>query len=372
MLILRHFFSTQKAYSPIEQLESIYKLTIAVNGTSSTIEKQALLHQFPASHSTLKRIYDPHLRHFLSSKAMISYLQRGHAPQLQQPVFNNLNALLDALSSRTITGHAACDAVATFYSTYCQTEAHKNIFWKILDRNLKMGVSIKTIRHLLSSSSSSSSLPPIKDKRTKNTTHISVALASPYTSTKKNPFDVTDDNWYVSQKLDGIRCIAMIQSINDIQFFSRTGRPFTSLQKVKDDIEKRLIETQQEKTEFVLDGEICAYNEDTKNEDFLKAMGQVRRINEDMENPIYQVFDRIQLQQFLDTKGDEKFSTRQAQLKQFVGTEDTSPHLKLVEQIKLSSMDQLESTQRQAIQKGWEGLILRKDVVYEGKRTYVQ
>jgi DNA ligase-1 len=117
-----------------------------------------------------------------------------------------------------------------------------------------------------------------------------------------------------------------------------------------------------------LDGEICAYNEDTKNEDFLKAMGQVRRQNEEMKNPIYQVFDYIQLQHFLDSKGDQKFSERQELLSNFIGKEEP-PHMRLVQQKKLNSMNHLELMKQEAIKKGWEGLILRKDVSYEGKRT---
>lgn len=365
MLLFRRLFSTAKQCSPVEQLESLSKLSAAVNATSSNIEKQAILNKYPASHSTLKRIYDPHLRHFVSSKQVLAYLKKQH-PTAETRSFTDLNELLDALSSRAITGHAANRSVALFYTTYCQTEALRNIFWRIIDRNLKMGVSVRTIRHLLTTPSSTE-----KHQENAKPANMSVALATSFSSTKKNPF-LLSDGWHVSQKLDGIRCIAMIRAINnddteyDVQFYSRTGRPFTSLQKVKSDILSRLEKTT-EKNEFVLDGEICVYNEGDKNEDFLKAMGQVRRMNEEMENPVYQVFDYIQLQSFLAAKGDVTFSQRQQQLKAFVGS-DLS-HLKVVEQVKLENMDHLESMKKKVIEKGWEGLILRRDVPYEGKRT---
>lgn len=364
MLLFRRLFSTTRHCSPVEQLESLSQLSAAVNATSSNIEKQAILNKYPASHSTLKRIYDPHLRHFVSSKQVLAYLNKQH-PTAETRSFTDLNELLDALSSRAITGHAANRSVALFYTTYCQTEALRSIFWRIIDRNLKMGVSVRTIRHLLTSTGSA-------EKQQENATpaNMSVALATSFSSTKKNPFLISD-GWHVSQKLDGIRCIAMIRTMDndtkhDVQFYSRTGRPFTSLQKVKSDILSRLEKTA-EKSEFVLDGEICVYNEGDKNEDFLKAMGQVRRMNEEMENPVYQVFDYIQLQSFLAAKGDITFSRRQQQLKEFVGN-DLS-HLKVVEQVKLESMDHLDAMKKKVIEKGWEGLILRKDVLYEGKRT---
>ncbi|KAL7315523.1 hypothetical protein PS15m_004734 [Mucor circinelloides] len=346
-LLPKRFYSSSKRASPFAQLDQLAKLCASVNGVQSTLKKSAIIKESPACHSTLKRIYDPHLRFHLSKNAALKYL-KSHSIEAVS-TYDDLNKLLDDLSSRTLRGNAACEAVGSFYQTYCHTEEHKEIFWRILDKNLKMGVSFKSIRHVL----------PMES--------MSVALAA----SSVPHFDVSD-SWYVSQKLDGIRCIAMIRQNkeddqHDIQFYSRTGRPFLSLQKVKNDIQKRLHELSI-KGEFVLDGEICAYtNVDMKNEDFLKAMGQVRRF-EEMENPIYQVFDHIRLDQFLQGKGNQLFNERQQALASFVGTAPLA-HVKKVVQTKLSDMDHLEQLKKESIEKGWEGLILRKNVAYEGKRT---
>lgn len=366
MFLFKRLFSTKTKYSPTEQLDSLNKLSTLVNNTPSTLEKQTLVRKFTICHSTLKRIYDPHLRHYLSAKVVLKYIESHPELAFSKPMSHNLDDLLDVLSSRAITGYTACEAVASFYTTYCKTQEHRNIFWRVIDRNLKMGVSVNTIRHQLSNEKSENlSKAPI----------ISVALASSSPNKKKNPFNLTCDDWYASQKLDGIRCIAMVRpkqndlNQHDIRFYSRTGRPFTSLHKVKIDIEKRL-DSLAWKDEFVLDGEVCAYNTDDtdENEDFMKALSQVRRLNEEMENPVYQVFDRICLQSFLETKGDQLFSARQELLKKFMG-DSCTPHLKLVKQTKLENMEQLSDMKAKSVQKGWEGLILRKDVPYEGKRT---
>ncbi|KAK4510270.1 uncharacterized protein ATC70_004700 [Mucor velutinosus] len=346
-LLPKRFYSSNKQTSPVAQLDQLAKLCASVNGVQSTLKKSAIVKESPACHSTLKRIYDPHLRFHLSKNSALKYL-KSHAIEAVS-TYDDLNTLLDDLAARTLRGNAACEAVGAFYQTHCLTEEHKDIFWRILDKNLKMGVSFKTIRHVL----------PMES--------MSVALAASYVP----HLDVTE-GWYVSQKLDGIRCIAMIRKSkggcqHDIQFYSRTGRPFQSLQKVKNDIQKRLHKLALH-DEFVLDGEICAYtSDDLKNEDFLKAMGQVRRF-EEMENPVYQVFDRIQLDHFLQAKGDELFSERQQALESFIGTIPL-PHLKRVVQTKLSDSNQLDRLKKEAIEKGWEGLMLRKDVGYEGKRT---
>lgn len=347
-LLSKRFYSCgSKQSSPIAQLNKISELCANVNGIQSTLKKHDLLVKSPACHSTLKRIYDPHLRHHISAKVVLNYMKSHPIDTISS--YDDLNKLLDDLSSRTLRGHAACEAVGSFYLTFCKTEEHENIFWRIIDRNLKMGVSVRTIRRLL----------PMES--------MSVALASSSSAT----FDLSDP-WYVSQKLDGIRCITMIRRSDngdqhDIQFYSRTGKPFLSLQKVRNDIQKRLRELSL-KDEFVLDGEVCAYSAvDMKHEDFLKAMGQVRRY-EEMENPIYQVFDRIRLDHFLEGKGDQLFSERQRDLESFLG-EEPLPHMKKVTQTKLTSLDQLDQLKKQSIEKDWEGLMLRKDAAYEGKRT---
>ncbi|KAI8647427.1 hypothetical protein BD408DRAFT_427814 [Parasitella parasitica] len=344
-LFHKSFSTSSKLPCAVAQLDRISKLCADVNGIQSTLKKQALLVQSPACHPTLKRIYDPHLRHHVSAKTIIKYLQT-HTVEATSS-YDDLNKLLDDLSSRTLTGHAACEAVSSFYLTHCKTEEHQNILWRIIDKNLKMGVSVKTIRRLLPMDS------------------MNVALAASSAS-----FSLSDA-WYVSQKLDGIRCIAVVRQSDtknqhDIQFYSRTGRPFQSLQKVKTDIQKRLRELSI-KDEFVLDGEVCAYSSDMKHENFLKAMGQVRRY-EEMENPIYQVFDRIRLDHFMQGKGDQLFTERQKELESFLGT-NPLPHMKKVIQTRLTSLDQLDQLKKHSIEKGWEGLMLRRDVAYEGKRT---
>ncbi|ORE09729.1 DNA ligase/mRNA capping enzyme [Rhizopus microsporus var. microsporus] len=351
--MFKRFFSSLQPHAT-EQLENLYKIVQSVNSMSSTIQKRSLLAESQSCHSTLKRIYDPHLRHFLSSKTVQSYIQKlphiNHGSQ-----YNSLDQLLDALSSRTITGKEALEAVAAFYATYCKTEAQKSIFWRVLDRNLKMGVSTKTIRHLLSSTN---------DQRM---TLVQVALA--HTLGKKKLDFTSTPSWYASQKLDGIRCITLVRSKDDcdIQFMSRTGRPFCSLQKVGLDIQKRLKETKL-KEDFVLDGEICVYNESGKNEVFSAALSQIRKLNEEMEVPIYQIFDFIPMDVFINGFGEIPFSCRQERLKAFLGNSPPE-HLRMVQQVKLTSEDQLNQMQEEAAKNGWEGLILRRDVAYEGKRT---
>ncbi|CEJ02308.1 hypothetical protein RMCBS344292_16316 [Rhizopus microsporus] len=199
--MFKRFFSSLQPHAT-EQLENLYKIVQSVNSMSSTIQKRSLLAESQSCHSTLKRIYDPHLRHFLSSKSVQSYIQK--LPHLNHGSrYNNLDQLLDALSSRTITGKEALEAATAFYATYCKTEAQKSIFWRVLDRNLKMGVSTKTIRHLLSGTN---------DQRM---TLVQVALA--HTLGKKKLDFTSTPSWYASQKLD-----VYVSYWTAVQFFTES------------------------------------------------------------------------------------------------------------------------------------------------------
>ncbi|KAG1168276.1 hypothetical protein G6F36_012283 [Rhizopus arrhizus] len=360
--MFKRLFSTLVRSPAVEQLENLHKLVQSVNNTPSTHQKRRLLAENPACHSILKRIYSPHVRHYISSKRALAYIHQ-HPTIGSTSYYTQLDQLLDALSSRTITGHEALKAVSAFYAAYCQTQPHQDIFWRVIDRNLKMGVSEQTVRHLLlHDNSSSKDFSPCQ---------IKVALAH---SLGKRKLKLDEADWYASQKLDGVRCISMIrfdpnQNTHNIQFLSRTGRPFYSLQKVELDLEKRLKEMEI-KQDFVLDGEVCAYNAAGENEVFGVAVSQIRKMNETMKEPLYHIFDYIPMSVFLDGFGDVTFSQRQRYLETFVDNKDQSlKHINIVSQHKLKNSKELERMKEKAVENNWEGLILRRDAPYEGKRT---
>ena len=47
--------------------------------------------------------------------------------------------------------------------------------------------------------------------------------------------DFENEDWYVSQKLDGVRCLA-INIDGDIKFYSRQGNEFETLDNLKADL----------------------------------------------------------------------------------------------------------------------------------------
>lgn len=339
-------FSTKNTSANSAKLDRLYELATTVNETSSTIEKALQVKLFmPCCHSIMKRIYDPHSRFYLSSKSVLAYIERqGDKNSISAATPTSLEALLDALSSRQLTGNAALEAAASFYLSYCHTSAQKQIFCRILDRNLKMGVSTKTIQQILRRDDDQFRFP-------------SVALAHHHPPSQ-HPLD--NGEWYASRKLDGVRCIALVNH-DDIRFYSRTGRRFETLQKVEEAIRTR----QKKKGDgsFVLDGEICVYDEHM--EDFISVMKQIRT-KQPMDNPVYEVFDLVDTQGFMKGVDPTPFTQRQQRLKSWMG--HSQPHLRMVQQTRIISKTMLKQMKDEATRHGWEGLVLRRDVGYQGKR----
>ena len=97
---------------------------------------------------------------------------------------------------------------------------------------------------------------------------FSVALADNY----KGGIDWEEDEYYVSRKLDGVRCIAVVDAVGNTTFYSRTGKVFDTLSVVADGISALQI------TNTVFDGELCLLDEDG-DEDFQGIMKELRKKN---------------------------------------------------------------------------------------------
>jgi DNA ligase-1 len=189
-----------------------------------------------------------------------------------------------------------------------------------------------------------------------------VALALPYDDKTKKKVKL-EDHWYMSRKLDGVRCITIIDENGNIKFFSRGGNEFLTLDTLKKDIEKlKLVDT-------VLDGEVCLMNE-SGQEDFQGIIKEIGRKNHTIKNPKYLVFDCLTLQEFNEqtSSTDRKFRDRitiAALLFSGIDLKYTS----ILKQTLIESEEHLQAEITNSTAQGWEGLMLRKDTPYIGKRS---
>ena len=245
----------------------------AMRATSSSTEKIQIIKDASSHiHNILEYTYNPFKQYHVTSKTCIKNKDKIKESNLA------LFELLDQLTNREVTGH---DAIA-LVNGFAEGQFDSCIY-KIIDKDLGIRAGAKVINKAVPN------LIPT----------FSVALAKEY----DNKCDWQNDNWWASRKLDGVRCLAVVNYEGECTLYSRMGKELTTLNKVKEAIEATgIINT-------VFDGEICLIDENG-NEDFQGVMKQLRRKDHQIENPAYMIFDMIHKPNFDAQKGGPILSQR--------------------------------------------------------------
>jgi DNA ligase-1 len=254
--------------------------------------------------------------------------------------YNNFFDLLDALKSRKITGHDAIAAVNSFIEHHSE---HEELIHCIIDKDLKTRAGDKIINKAIPD----------------HIPEFSVALADKY-----EPKLVDwKDGWYVSRKIDGARCITIVDSNGDATFYSRTGKEFDTLGVVADGIKALGI------SDVVFDGELCLVD-DEGNEDFQGVMKQLKKKDHTIPNPSYKIFDMISHDEFYSKKGrsNKPYSIRYNNLLE-VMRENTCVCLSVLGQELIKDDNHFAEWTGRANEYNWEGLMLRANEPYKGKRS---
>ena len=314
-----------------------------LRATSSTIDKQGIIedycHKNNVGAAFTKKIllytYHPLWQYNVTS----DNLKKKNQLKTKNS-YKNFFDLLDDLRGRAITGHDAIGAVNSFVDKFPEYE---ELIHCIIDKDLKTRAGDKIINKAIPD----------------HIPEFSVALADKY-----NP-DIVDwkDGWYVSRKIDGARCIAIVGSHGNATFYSRTGKEFDTLGVVAGGIKALGI------TNVVFDGELCLVD-DEGNEDFQGIMKQLKKKDHTIPNPSYKIFDMISHDEFYSKKGqaNKTYSHRLNNLKEAMKN-NTCPCLTVLEQDRVKDDDHFAEWVAKANENSWEGLMLRADEPYKGKRS---
>lgn len=238
------------------------------------------------------------------------------------------------------SGNAALAIACGFVNNNAE---YKQLIYDVIDKDLHIGMTAKSINK---------AVPGFFQE-------FNVALASPNNGT------MPDENWVIERKLDGTRSLCLIDSNGKVKFYSRKGKEFHTLDVLKKELED-FVALHPEYKNKVLDGEMCIVD-DNGNEDFQGIMKEITRKDHTINNPSYCVFDLLELEDFNKGCSTETYKPRLNKLKTFVETIKSS-HIKLIEYAYYTS-EVFDTWQKKVLDNGWEGLIARKDVPYEGKRS---
>ena len=194
-------------------LKKLQDFVNEMKSTSSLLEKKAIIETIKDNsfiRDALYYTYNPFLKYYVTSNNCKKNSELCVTNEKNQTLVQVLNCLND----RWYTGHEAISMVNGFIS---QNKKYEDLIFSIIDRNLEIRASESVINKVIPNL-----IPEFK-----------VALANSY-----NPKLVDwNDTWYASRKLDGVRCLAIVDEEGNCKLYSRQGNEFTTLDNVKKAIE---------------------------------------------------------------------------------------------------------------------------------------
>ena len=313
-------------------------MVIEVNSTNKTNEKKIILAKYDDLQKVLLYVYDNKV-FSITSKNYLKFEKNKKKIKKNINIKHDLFSLLDHLIDRKITGDTA---LLHLYHYVNDNIEYKEYILNIIDKTLKIRLNTSIINKIF---------PKL------------IPVFQPVLANKYDPkrLEKSKNDWYISRKLDGVRCLILIEpKKKSVKFFSRTGKEFHTLLILKNEI---LINIELFHEAVVLDGEIVSMKNGV--EDFTNLMKEIKKKNHVMKNPKYFIFDMLKKEDFFNLKSEEIYSERLKKLKKiniyFV-------FLEVLEQNKYTDDDFLKLIEKSE-KNNWEGLMLREDVKYEGKRT---
>jgi DNA ligase-1 len=323
----------------MQELKLTQQFVDESNATNSNSDKLAVIEKYANQPDVLKVLqytYDTFKQYGVTS----ANCKKRSDLILPFTPYSNIFDLLDALANRDLTGYDAIETVNGFVE---ENKVYADLIWNIIDRNLKTRSTVSMINKAIPG------LIPTFD----------VALAKAYDEKTQKKVN-WEDGWFVSRKLDGVRCITIIDMFGEVKFFSRQGKEFLTLDNLKKDIKALGL------TNTVLDGEVCIVDENG-NEDFAGIIKEIKRKDHTIEKPFYWMFDMLDLEDFNDKTSQDTFSMRISKLLNLT-FEKPNELIGVLYQERCTDHIFSEMMAKSKAN-GWEGLMLRKDTQYKGKRS---
>jgi DNA ligase-1 len=176
----------------------------------------------------------------------------------------------------------------------------------------------------------------------------------------KKPVDWSE-NVYIQPKLDGVRCVIKLGDNNEVQAFSRTGKPWLNIAHITNSLHYFFTQY----PDIILDGEL--YNHDLRD-DFNKIISLVRKTKpKSSDRTEASKLVQFHCYDYIETVMDQPYGYRMNQL---VTSDMYSYCVKYVETNLILRMDDARVYHARNLANGYEGSMLRLDKPYQQKRSY--
>lgn len=332
------------------KFSTICKVLKKISSISGTNEKIALIKKF--DNDDLKEVYK-----WLFDNSRISGIAEKKFDKkiveeitLKKPIWSDegLNYIINYLDEFHTGDDSDIAFVQVMENVICSNDKEKEIFKKIVCKNLPLGVDSKTINKCFSG------LIPTFD----------VCLCDKYYD-KPELVDGKRE-FAISTKIDGCRCIA-IKENGTIRLISRQGKPWLGCKEIEKAIQKLPTDN------FIFDGEITI-------KDFMKYPSKdvykmttkiISTKDEEKKDVCLNVFDGMPLHMWKTKVCPDIYSLRHKYLLR-VSEHNKSDALNFLEDIYTGKeVSKIEELMKGIVRKeDWEGLVIKfTDSLYEWKRS---
>jgi len=338
----------------IKEFDDLIKLCDEMNSTNSSNAKAIILVKHPECKELIELAMNPYKKYHVTSKNIEKLRGKCGNFIFNVPTnYETFKTILNELVTGTISGHVAISNIDTYIKEV--GEEYRQLVYNILDKNLKIRFGKKEVNKIWDN------LIPM----------FNVTLAKTITDKQ---IENLDSSYFIQRKLDGCRCVCRYEN-GVISFWSRSGNEFDTLDVLRDSIYDH-IEKNSIDYDFIIDGEICIIDENG-NEVFstiLTEQGEVVQqgimsyINKKgytIEKPMYKTFDMLTIRDFDRMESDQVYSDRYTKLKKTFGK---CKNLEVISSIRYTK-ENFDMLQEKVDTEGWEGLMVRKDVGYQGKKN---
>ena len=265
--------------------------------------------------------------------------------------WDSFSLIITGFVNRELTGNLARDTVAKMMASATQDQWN-NWYRRILIKDLRCGVSEKTVNNVVKKKYAKFSVPV-----------FSCQLAHD----SQNHESKVSGEKLIEVKLDGVRVITIVYPGGRVDQFSRNGKELVNFPHIKQQLAGTVDEIGEP---MVLDGEVMSSS-------FQDLMKQVhRKDNVQAGDAVLHLFDYVPLQDFEKGECFEPQFRRSLQLDDWYDiNKDAMPNVSVLEQ-ELVDLDTAEGQERysainqMAIEGGYEGIMIKDPAAsYECKRS---
>ena len=332
------------AIQEIVALSEVQNILDRVRETSSTIAKQGILKGNKDNEllaKVLEYTYNPHKKYGISENMIPTPFD------VEEPKTLGIFNMLDKLANNNINNELRIE----FGNYIAYFEPIKELLIGMATKDLKLGCNVNTINKIW--------------KNLIPTSETGVVI-KPMLATKFEFDKPVRTDFVVTEKLDGIRCMAICTE-NNIQLYTRQGKLIEGCLTIENHLSKL---RQSYDSEFILDGEILATDCDYTTV-YKETTKRVKNKNLVKTGLHFIAFDVLDIKEFEQLKCETPYYKRLETLMEIGKYIKDNSVIKIIQALYMgSSKDRLIELLDIYRDKGAEGLMINfVDGMYEFKRS---